>query len=141
PDASRGSDTPSSREASGVRASSGRLRFDARTGSQQGSFGLRFAPVNFVGRTNVEVFPIRPGDSDADRSFVLRPLDHATQTTCRIEHLNADVRRDVVAALRVRGHPITTAVTLASRRAHCHVTFARGQTAILLDAEDPDVRA
>src|SRR5438876_10967828 len=109
--------------------------------SWRDSFGLRFPPIYFVGRTNVEVFQIRPGKGHTDRCFVLRPLDHATQTPCRVEHLNADVRRHVVAALPVCGHPIATAVRFASRRAQCHVTFARGQTAILLDAEDPDVRA
>src|SRR5439155_23668544 len=36
------------------------------------AFGLRLASINFVGRADVEIFQIRPGESQAYGCFVLR---------------------------------------------------------------------
>src|SRR5688572_27113096 len=82
-----------------------------------------FSAIDFIGRARVKPFLLRAGEGDAHARFVRRFLNHSAQTTDRVEHLDAGVTGNVIAALFVGRHAVSAAVGPSFRNAQIHITL------------------
>src|SRR5690606_8283666 len=103
------------------------------------TLGQRLSPIDAVGATHEEECPIGTSESATHRGFLLRLRDHAAHTTRRVEHLDADIARDVEAALNVDRHTVAAASLRSDGGSELDVSFAAAKAPVRGEKEGPAV--